>query len=937
MQTPLTKKMTAVRRRLWGVLAAAGSLWAAAAALIAVALAMWFDLLWELPPELRIATVGAAALAACIAIAFAARIAIRDGRLDRIARRLDAVGQGLAGQGPAGILTGWELAGAQAAAVPELAISPLTPGLVRMAVDQAGESAARIATGTTVALRPAVRALAFVASLAALVAGIAWLAPDLAQTQWLRFVRPFDDIPPYSATTFTVEPGDASVVFGNELTVRATPSGAPVDRVDLVIETPDAPAEVLPMFPESDGRWRATIARVAEPGRYFIRSHRARSCRFDIRLILVPQIGDVRVRIVPPDYTRLPPYVGAPPKEGIAGLPGTKVDLWAASNRPLSGGQLKIAGRAASELKMDISPENPNEAHGAFELAADGKLELRLVDTEGRASREAFTAPISLLADHKPFLRIVQPPPTSYATPSALIPVALAAEDDYGIARLQLFRSLNESRATPLELAMPKAPPRRADETQYLPLSDYGLKPGDAIRLFGRVEDTEPTRHQAAESSVVTLEIISQEDFERMILSQHGLETLLGRYQEARRRMESAAEMLEQLHRELSELPADDPLAHDIRRRIEKIAQKLAEDAAAVQKLAEKPLPFDIDKNLAKQLAEAAKALREAGGDLSQLAAQSPCSNKTAAAGARKAADRLNAGRKDFQQKAMDPLEHLAAAFPLLADAEKFTELAQLQRDLADRAASLKGRDGEDDPELKARCRQLEEEQRQLRDALGSLLAQIEEHTAKLPQRPEFEKLRETAESFVAELKASGAAETMSEAETAMASFLGTKSHAKADEAAKILDRFVKKCQGGMAGQCKGCLAFQPTLSQCLGNSIAQLLAAMGGGGGMGYGSGPGMGAMRGFGNVGLFGSLPGMTGAGNIGSGTSNVTPGAAGAEGSGTFGSGGTNPDQTPGARPVDNNAPGGSGGPAAPSQYRRRVGQYFQRILEEVQQRK
>ena len=104
----------------------------------------------------------------------------------------------------------------------------------------------------------------------------------------------------------------------------------------------------------------------------------------------------------------------------------------------------------------------------------------------------------------------------SLATPTALLPVTLSAEDDCGISRLQLFRSLNDSRPLSLDLPRPPRPPRRIDETVRLPLARYGLEPGDVIKLFGRVEDNDPAGAKGAESPVAAVRIVSQEEFERM-------------------------------------------------------------------------------------------------------------------------------------------------------------------------------------------------------------------------------------------------------------------------------------------------------------------------------------------------------------------------------------------------------------------------------------
>ena len=127
-----------------------------------------------------------------------------------------------------------------------------------------------------------------------------------------------------------------------------------------------------------------------------------------------------------------------------------------------------------------------------------------------------------MLADERPFVRITEPPKMSLATPTAVLPVTLSAEDDCGISRLQLFRSLNDSRPLPFDLPLPPRPPRRLDESVRLPLDRYGLEPGDVIKLFGRVEDNDPAGAKGAESSVVTVRIVSQEEFEQMLQTRQG-------------------------------------------------------------------------------------------------------------------------------------------------------------------------------------------------------------------------------------------------------------------------------------------------------------------------------------------------------------------------------------------------------------------------------
>lgn len=153
--------------------------------------------------------------------------------------------------------------------------------------------------------------------------------------------------------------------------------------------------------------------------------------------------------------------------------------------------------------------------------------------------------------------------------------------------------------------------------------------------------------------------------------------------------------------------------------------------------------------------------------------------------------------------------------------------------------------------------------------------------------------------------------------------FAATRGYEKAKKSAEILEKFIKKCDGNcpLQGNCEGHIFFQPTLGDGLGNTLGQLLA------GMGAGNGPGMG-MGGYGSIGLYGGLPI---AGGVEGWMNNATmlwhP-----SGRSTGAVPNANPD-APTSRENQNigNAAGASEG-ETPMQYRREVGQYFQRVLEE-----
>ncbi|MEP0845012.1 MAG: hypothetical protein HRF43_20105, partial [Phycisphaerae bacterium] len=325
--------LSALRRRLLavGLLAVAG--YGLVAALLFWIAWMWLDLALELTPGLRVSTTIGAALLAVAVFLWGLVWNLRQGTALSVARRLDQVG-GTGGE----ILSGADLSAtftAGAARSSAAAVTALSPGLAALAVERAAALAAGVARPLAAPIRPIYAPAMSLAGIVLTGAIAALAAPRLAATQWLRFTDPFGDHPPYSRLVFSVQPGDASVVYGEGLEVRATATGGVPERLELVLTSDGRREEALPMFPEPSGAWRASITSVTARQRYFVRDGRARSRRYGIEVLSVPRFQEVTFRVTPPDYTRQSAYEGPLPQGGLAGLPRTTVTVRVKSNRPL--------------------------------------------------------------------------------------------------------------------------------------------------------------------------------------------------------------------------------------------------------------------------------------------------------------------------------------------------------------------------------------------------------------------------------------------------------------------------------------------------------------------------------------------------------------------------------------------------------------------------
>jgi hypothetical protein len=924
-----------LKRRVLTVGSASGAFWGGCATIGLLLVSMWLDLIWDLSGAARVIGFLAALVAGLTLLVVSAAAALRRVQATALARQLDETA-GLGGE----IVAGFEL---QAANGTDPSTNGLTSALAQLAVRKAAQLASEVPVEQAASSRPVRRAAVGFGALSLGVVLIALFAPRLAGTEWRRFADPFGDHPPYSRTELQIEPGNAQVRYGDGLDVFVTASGPPVDELELVLRHGDSHSvdheESLPMFPDTPGRWRASIASVTTDGQYFVRARTTRSYRYDIDVITVPALEDVRFRVISPEYTRESPFEGPLPPEGLSALAGSTVEVRAKSNRPLKAGTLDLVSgehRETITLNPAASAGDSHEVSGSWVISRPGTFQLKVTDVDGQDSRDTLGGTITVLKDQVPFVRLIEPIAQSLATPSITLPVVVSAEDDYGITRLQLYRSLNDSRPVPQSLEIPTPPVRRLELSTSLALSTYGLRPGDVIKLFARVEDNDPAGAKGSESPVAVIQIISDEELERMIRTREGVDMLYSKYQAAQRRMEAMQEELEKLQKQLEKRDAEGSLSPEEQEQLETLAKQIEEEAKAIRESAKHVMPYDIDQSLNDELEKLAKSLDEAAKTTRESATRpegSPKAGETAQA-LKAAREKLADEIQEFQKGVNEPLDRLAKIYPLLEDQSRFVELYHRQRDLAERLASLDGIDNPEDPAIKSRMRELEEEQRKNHEDLESLLNDIAEHAALIPDDdPELQELAATATEFVENVLSSEAIPAMNDAQTGLAEFSGARGHQGAKSAADHLQQFLSKCEGmgeQAEGACQG-LKFSPG-EGCLGDSLNQMLSDAGfkpkngqsGQMGAGGGFSSRKSSLR---NMGLYGQMPtrGNPTQSKSGNGKQSLSVG----------GSYRADDSQVTNSRldPHGQLKASGTSEAAVPTRYRNRVEQYFRRIADEA----
>lgn len=895
---------------------------------------LWIDTIWEMSSDIRWVLTRYGLVLIAIAIGVSLWRRFRRETPEAVAQKIDAR-----------LENGGEFrAACDLAMRPYEMKSSLSLGMASMSVQRAFQqlktlSPTRIAPSDCLH-QPIVMLLGVLAC----IGGLACLTPGIAWNQIQRFLYPASDVPPYTGILIDLKADHESLRFGEDVTLYARVLQGSTESMTLVVETDKGSPQSLPMLENEPKQWMAILTRLTEPVTVFAKVGSSRSHKLNIHVEMTPQILAPEVVIKHPSYTRQSDYRGPIPEQGLAGLPGTRVQWKVSSNRPLRSGTIQLAYRDGTTSTHKLAPieSEPSTVEGEMELTQPGRYELSLEDVEGVPSTDRLGGTVTILEDHRPVVRILQPQPMSLATPDATLPVVVAAEDDYGVSAVSLYRSLNGS--TSIASTQKELETSRYRGDWSLPLSTYGLEPGDEIQLFARAEDNDPSGPKGAESPITTIRIISAQDFQKMMVQQRGAESIQAKYQMARRELERLSEALreaDEAARELQENPQSKESQDRYQEKLRKAEEVSKEVAKSLERLSQQAMPIDIDQELVKELQSLAESTSEMSEALKGM--QRTPSSETMSEEREKLQEMLRKSQgdqKSLTENAIEPLQKMNAMIPLVAAEQRFSALAQQQRDLSERMAALRDAKS-NDPAIQRRVAELESEQQQLKQELNQLLDEIEHQANQLPEDPELDSLKQTALEFANAVRSSDAMRTMAQTQQELLADHFEEAETAATKAAEILESFLSKCNsmGKEAGQqCKA--SFRPSAgNQGFGNSLEQMLSMMGmkpGTSGTKPGSKPGFGAGGSRGGYSMRSST-----ASNVGM-YSTMMP-AVSAPSRGNSPSGGPSVSTNPirvgpsnGMSTTENSVahdPTGQNWNSVPSAYREKVAEYFRSVSEKL----
>jgi hypothetical protein len=656
-----------------------------------------------------------------------------------------------------------------------------------------------------------------------------------------------DDVtPPFSFTRFEVAPPGTTLRAGESLPIRITVTGPVPQDVALMTRTRGTEWRRIALDSREPGRYAVTLDSLHEDTWYFAQGGGARSARYLARVLSPPAAKSLRAAYTYPAYTGKPPHVETVGEQGIHGLQNTRVQLEVTGSRSLGSGDLLVRTEDGKQQRVALArdPKENSRVAGEFLITASGEFRVSLVSEDGQSNPDAARGKITLERGHGPQVWIRHPGEDLLVTPDMSVPILVEAEDDVGVARLDLHRTINDLDDSPLAFPLPSSAPR-VTQTTVMDLADLGVRPGDQITYYADAYDNDPGRPNFAETEPYHLKVVTPEEYQRILKEQQTAEDLarqakdlVSAVQDLAERQQRLAQKMEQLQKQLAKNPNDAALKKEMQaaqaeqKALQQEARQLAQ---LMREYARTPSGSDLERAIKKQLAQMAQQMNgAASGAMQQAQGGDP---GQAAEGARAAAQQLGAVNQQMQRQVQRAIEHLEKIMPLYNDVERFKALLDQQGQLVLRARQFQAQSSNSSAD-RAKMEHLAAEQDRIRGELRQLQEDLRRHAQEA--KGDFPRAARTATKIADEIGQRQIPGLMQSGHDRFRQSNGPEGFAQSQRALQQMQAMVSECRACQGeGESELDLALSRSLGSGLGGSLGQLLSGQGlamGASGMGPG-----------------------------------------------------------------------------------------------------
>lgn len=635
---------------------------------------------------------------------------------------------------------------------PGSSASPLAELLAQRTRDDAAKSLSALPSGKIFPWRLVGRAAVLIALAALLVAGIRIARPAAFSVVAERLVRPDAELPPYSRLTFQITPAKPQALYGSGLDLQVEITGgalkAPVEC--LVRRLNGGEVLKLPAFRVSASRFSRRLDGLTEPVEISFASGRARSRWVPVEILLEPKILAGVVKVAPPAYTGLPASQFNLDTNEISAIEGSRIQLQVTSNRPLAKGTLvftpaAIPGTEPVPETLHGESSGTHQVTFSFVLSRPGRISANVTDLRGTSAPQPLDVALRPIPDRAPAVELSSPPSQLLATPTSVIRVTGAAEDDFALSKMQFVRTLAGFRDR-VRVVAPELHDKSYRFDEKLNLYDLGLEAGQVVELMLEASDRNPSLLGHGSSPVARIKIISDEQYAAYLRSKTTLSQFGARFDAAREAIEEARDALDKLR---DSLEKGDAAA--AAKALEDAKKAHREAAGLLEKIAGDFSAFDLEKRLADLAEKQAQDLR---GNLETLGQFDPAAGPDGIPKVDEMTERL--GRQQEQEQQLDQdANAVRTASAFLEMAAKFRQIYENQVSVAKRFRGIVEELRHGENQNRRMLPSLAEAQRKNREALEAFKIELKKRLDEVdPNDPTLQSFIESAADFLNELQA---------------------------------------------------------------------------------------------------------------------------------------------------------------------------------------
>ncbi|NLP11393.1 DUF4175 domain-containing protein [bacterium] len=249
----------------------------------------------------------------------------------------------------------------------------------------------------------------------------------------VRLFSPQRDFYQTAALPYSVLPGDVTVIKGQDFVVRVVPSAPWLSEPQLQVRRDDRLENVDLLKGVLDTlQYRFTA--VHDSFVYRIHNGRMKSRWYRVSVAELVMIRSLQVMLIPPPYSRQEPVMLPENSGDVSALAGTRIEIQAETNGLVDTARVEFA--SARSLPMEISGRH---LRASFALQRDDRYRLYLSDHRGWPSAPQIEYHLRVVPDQPPFVRLLAPGRDVDLGEDMQLPLAIEAQDDYGLSAMYLL------------------------------------------------------------------------------------------------------------------------------------------------------------------------------------------------------------------------------------------------------------------------------------------------------------------------------------------------------------------------------------------------------------------------------------------------------------------------------------------------------------------